>query len=223
MTTTRFPPRAALLLATALSTLAVLPGCSLLGGSKQPPTVFAPDPRVQADPSWPTVAWQLSLSHPEAARVVDSLRIAVRPAPGELQVYKGAAWAKTPTEQVEDTVLRALEDSGKIPAVARQGSGIAADYKLVMDLRRYEADYAGAGMPAAVIEVNAKLLHAPDQDVVDSRTFVQRAPAAGADIATVAQAFSQALGAIGHDIAGWTLVTGEAHERGGAHPGRSRR
>lgn len=223
MTTTHLHLRSRLLLAAALSMLALLPACSLLGGSKQPPTIFAPDPRVQADPSWPSVGWQLSLAHPEAARMVDSLRIAVRPAPGELQVYKGAAWAKTPTEQVEDTVLRALEDSGKIPAVARQGSGISADYKLVMDLRRYEADYAGGATPAAVIEVNAKLLHAPDQDVVASRTFVQRTPAAGADIATVAQAFSQSLGAIGRDIAGWTLVTGEAHERGGAHPGRSGR
>lgn len=223
MTTIRLHPRSPLLLAAMLSTIALLSGCSVLGGKKQLPTIFAPDPRVQADPSWPTVSWQLSLTHPEAARMVDSLRIAVRPSPGELQVYKGAAWAKTPTEQVEDTVLRALEDSGKIPAVARQGSGISADYKLVMDLRRYEADYAGGASPAAVIEVNAKLLHAPDQDVVGSRTFVQRAPAAGTDIATVAQAFSQALGAVGGEIAGWTLVTGEAHERGGAHPGRSRR
>lgn len=202
------------------STALALGGCGILGGSKDSATVYAPDPRVQSDPSWPQVNWQLSLSHPEAARVVDSMRIAVRPTPGELQVYKGANWAKTPSEQLEDTVLRALEDSGKIPAVARQGSGIAANYKLVMDLRRFEADYAGNGVPAATIEVNAKLLHAPGNDVVGSRTFLQAVPAGATDVASVTQAFSQALGRAGGEIAGWTLATGEAHERSGAHPAK---
>lgn len=197
-----------------------LAGCSILGGGqKQASTIYAPDPRMQADPAWPSVTWQLSLSPPTASRMVDSQRIAVRPTPGEIQVYKGAVWAKTPSEQITDTVLRALEDSGKIPAVARQGSGVAADYKLVMDMRRYEADYAGAAMPSATIEVNAKLMHAPDQDIIASRTFLQVVPAAGTDVASVAQAFDQALGTIGHDMAGWILASGDAHEHSGAHTG----
>lgn len=191
--------------------VASLAACSILGGSREPVTIYAPDPRIPADPSWPDAAWQLSIGRPEAARIVDSSRIAVRPSPGELQVYKGAAWAKTPSEQLQDTVLRTLEDSQKIAAVARQGSGIAADYKLEMDLRRFEADYAGGAVPAATIEVNAKLLHSIDQDVVATRTFLQSVPAAGTDTAQVAQAFEQALAAIGHDIAGWTLASGNAH------------
>jgi cholesterol transport system auxiliary component len=197
----------------------LLAGCSILGGSKTPSTIYAPDPRVQADPAWPSVTWQLSLVPPTSSRMVDSQRIAVRPTPGEIQVYKGAVWAKTPSEQVTDTVLRALEDSGKIPAVARQGSGVAADYKVVMDMRRFEADYAGAAVPSATIEVNAKLLHAPDQDIVASHTFLQAVPAVGTDVASVAQAFDQALGTIGRDMAGWILASGDAHEHSGAHKG----
>ena len=216
----RAPLHSACIAARGLGALALtfaLAACSALGGSKDAATIYSPDPRVQPDPSWPTVEWQLSISHPEAARMVDSLRIAVRPSPGELQVYKGANWAKTPTEQLEDTVLRALEDSGKIRAVARQGSGIAADYKLVMDLRRYEADYAGNAAPSATIEANVKLLHSPDQEVVASRTFLQAAPASSADVGSVTAAFSQALGRIGGEISGWTLSAGDAHERSGVH------
>lgn len=199
-----------------------LAACSALGGSKDAATLYAPDPRVQPDPSWPTVSWQLSLGRPEAARMIDSLRIAVRPVPGELQVYSGASWAKTPTEQLEDTVLRALEDSGKIGGVARQGSGVASDYKLVMDLRRYEADYAGNAVPSATVEVNAKLLHIPDQAVVAARTFLQATPASATDVASVSAAFGQALERIGGELAGWTLTTGQAHERSGVHPGSKR-
>jgi len=200
--------------------LVMVAGCSSILGSKTPSTIYAPEPRVAADPSWPGVTWQLALAHPDAARVLDSLRIAVRPTPGELEVYKGASWAKTPTEQIEDALLRTLEDSQKIPAVARQGSGIAADYNLLTEVRRFEADYAGNAVPAATIEINAKLVHVPDQDVVASRTFLQAVPAGGIDTASVAQAFGTALGTISHDIAGWTLATGAAHVHSGKHVSR---
>lgn len=197
-----------------------LAGCSILGGNHEPVTIYAPDPQVSADSSWPQVAWQLALAPPAAARFVDSHRIAVRPTPGELQVYKGARWSKAPSTQLEDTVLHALEDSGKIGAVARQESGIAADYKLVMDLRRFEADYAGNATPAATIEVNAKLLHSIDQEVIAARTFRQAVPVGGTGTGLVAQAFGRALGAISHDIAGWSLVNGDAHEAQGTHPAK---
>jgi cholesterol transport system auxiliary component len=199
----------------ALPLLFALDSCSILGGKqREPNTLYAPDPRVQADPSWPSVDWQLSISNPEAARMVDSLRIAVRPSPEEVQVYKGASWAKMPTDMVEDAVLRALEDSGKIPAVARQGSGITADYKLVMDLRRFESVYAGGATPNATIEINAKLLHsAGGQDVVASRTFVQSVPAASTAVPDVVDAFNRGLGQVAHDVAGWTLVSGDQHQR----------
>ncbi|GAA4999604.1 ABC transporter [Pseudoluteimonas lycopersici] len=201
----------------ALPLLFALASCSILGGKqREPTTLYAPDPRVQADPSWPNVDWQLSISNPEAARMVDSLRIAVRPSPEEVQVYKSASWAKMPTDMVEDAVLRALEDSGKVPAVARQGSGIAADYKLVMDLRRFESDYSGSATPNAVIELNVKLLHsAGGQDVVASRTFVQSVPAASTAVADVVDAFNRGLGQVAHDVAGWTLVSGDQHQRMG--------
>lgn len=201
--------------ASLLAALLLLGGCSILGGSREPVTIYAPEPRVAPDPAWPQADWQLSIARPTAPRMIDSVRIAVRPVPGELQVYKGAIWAKGPDEQLQDALLRTLEDSGRIHAVARQGSGIAADYRLELDLRRYEADYAGNPAPAATIEVSAKLLHAGDREVVAAKTFLQAVPAAGTDTALVAQAFGHALGAIAHDIAGWTLDSGVAHQRSG--------
>lgn len=205
---------AALALALALPALA---GCALLGASNGPPaTLYAPDPRVPADPAWPTVRWQLALAAPSAASMTDGLRIAVRPTPHELQVYKGAGWAKRPSDMLEDALLRALEDSGRIPAVARRGSGVNADYRLVLDLRRFESDYAGNAVPAAVVEVNAKLLHARDAQVVAARTFVHAAPAASPAVPDVVAAFERSLVAVTGELAGWVLASGEAHER--AHP-----
>ena len=210
---------ASLRIAAACAAL-FLAGCSILGGPKQAPTIFAPEMKTAADPAWPSVGWQLSTTRPTAARMLDSSRIAVSPVPGEMQVYKAALWARTPTEMLEDGVLRTLEDSGKIPAVARQGSGIAADYRLVMDIRHFEADYDGAATPSAVIEVSAKLLHSHDQTVVGSRSFRHAQAASGTDVALVAEAFAQALDATSHDIAGWVLLSGQAHET--RHPSGTR-
>lgn len=208
------PVRAAL----AATVLVLLAGCSILGGSKEPTTIYAPEVATTPDPSWPRAGWQLSISPTQAARFIDGSRIAVRPTPGELQVYKDARWAKRPGEQLEDAVLHALEDSGRIAGVARQASGIAADYKLAMDLRHFESDYAGQAVPAATVEVSAKLLRSEDQAVVAARVFRQAEPAEGTDAAQVAQAFGRALATIGHDIAGWTLASGNADAAGPRAP-----
>lgn len=203
----------ATILAAAAVLTTALGGCSLLGGSRDPATIYAPQVSPAPDPSWPALDWQLSISRPEASRIVGTTRIAVRPVPGELQVYKGALWAKAPDEQLQDALLAEFEASGKLRAVARQGSGMAADHRLELDVRRFDADYAGNTAPAATIEVGAMLLGTDNRGVLASRTFTQAVPAAGTDTAQVSQAFGQALQAIAHDIAGWTLQAGATERR----------
>ncbi len=202
--------------AVGLTAALALAGCaSLIGGNDERDAIYAPSPTVRTDPSWPQLPAQIVLSATSAASVTDSQRISVRPQPNELQVYKDASWARRPTDMVEDAVLRTLEASDKVGAVARVGSGINADYRLVLDLRRFESDYAGAATPAAVIELNAKLLHSIDDRVVASRTFVQTQPATGTAVPSVADAFGSALTEIGHQVAGWVLATGQAHRHDG--------
>lgn len=191
--------------------LILLSGCSLLGGGQgEPVTIYSPEVRVPADDAWPQVPWSLVIAKPTAARVVDSPRISVRPAPGELQVYKGASWAQPATDMLQDSVQRVLEDSGRIAAVASADAGILGDYRLVMDVRRFESDYTGNNAPSAIIEVNAKLVQNRSQRVVASRTFLQAEPASSTDVGSVTHAFGQSLSRITGDIAGWTLRSGQA-------------
>ncbi len=204
--------------AASAALLLLLGGCSLLGGGNRDlATIYAPDPKATIAPSAPTVDWQLVIAPPQAARMVDSLRIAVRPTPGEVQVYRGASWAKPPPTMVEDTLLRALEDSGRISGVARQGTGISPDYKLALELRRFESDYGGGPSPAATIEFNAKLIHVRDQLVVASRTFSRAEPAGGTAIPLVADAFSRGMEGLVGELGLWVLTEGDAYQRR-AHP-----
>lgn len=187
-----------------------LTACSILSPTQRDPvTVYAPEVRITPDPAWPKVDWQLTVLKPSAARVVDSPRINVRPVPGELQVYRGVIWSQSATELVESAVLRTFEDSGRIAAVARPSAGIRADYRLLMDLRRFESDYAGQALPSATIEISAMLMDSRDQRVVASRTFLAQKPAATTDTAQVAAAFEQSLAGITREIVGWTLESGQ--------------
>jgi len=197
-------------LACTLAAL-LLAGCSILDSKQTDPvTIYSPQIKVAPDPAWPSVTWSLVIAKPSAARVVDSPRISVRPAPGELQVYKGASWAQPATDLLQDAVQRVLEDSGRIAAVSSADAGILGDYRLVLDVRRFESDYAGQATPSATIEVSAKLVQQRSQRVVASRTFLQAEPAGSTEVPQVAAAFETALTRITHDLAGWTLQQGQA-------------
>ncbi len=197
-------------LAAALASCGILP-------EKESIALYAPEARIQAHPAWPTVAWQLQVPRPHAAELLDSPRIVVRPVPGELQVYKGAVWTQPAPDLLQDTLLRAFEDSGRIPGVARRGSGITGDYELLLDLRRFDSDYA-PGSPAAVVEVGAKLVSARSNQVVASRAFRATAPASATGVGAVSRAFEQALGTLAAEVVGWTLVEGQRHAQAPVAP-----
>ena len=200
------PVRKSALRVLALAVVvAALPACSLLGGSKEPPAQFAPMARASADASWPQVDAQLVIAPVQIARPYDSLRIAVRPTPQELQVYKDGVWAQRPSEMITASLLRTFEESGRLRAVARAGSGVNGDYRLLLDVRRFEANYAGGTAPQATIEISAKLLRNDEANVLASHTFLQTEAAGGTAVPQVVDAFDRAMSRIDRDVAGWTL------------------
>ena len=192
-------------------TVATLAGCGILP-KKEPLSIYAPEARVQPDAAWPNVRWQLQVPRPHASELLDSPRIVVRPADGELQVYHGAIWAQPAPDLVQDAVLHAFEDSGRIAGVARRGGGISGDYELVLDLRRFESDYAGGATPSADVQIVAKLIANRTNTVVASRTLRQTLPATSTSIGDVSRAFDGALSAVAQELVGWTLAEGQKYE-----------
>ena len=184
--------------------LLLLTACGILP-KKTETIIYTPQPMVQPDASWPSTRSQLMVSRPTAAKLIDSARILVRPVPGEVQVYAGAIWVQPAPDMLQDAVVRLLEDSGKTAGVVRRGGGIAGEYELVMDIRRFDADYAGGAAPSAVIEVSASLIHGEQNQVVGQRLFRAATPAASTAIPDVSRAFERSLADASGQIAGWSL------------------
>lgn len=204
-------PAPTLVRVVALAAVLALPACSIIGGSKEPPQQYAPRVDIAPDASWPRVDAQLTIAPVQIARPYDSLRIAVRPTPQELQVYAGGVWAQRPSDMLTGSLLRAFEDSGRLRAVARAGSGVNGDHRLLLDVRRFEADYDGGAVPKATIEVSAKLLRPDATDVLASRTFLVAEPASGTAVPQAVDAFDRAMAKLDRDIVGWTLTSMSGH------------
>ena len=192
--------------------LCIVLGACLSLGKKPEQTVYSPQVAISAGADWPSVDWPLLVMRPLASDALDTARIVVRPQPGTLQVYQGAAWSDPAPDLLQAALVGAFEDSGKIVAVGRQGSGLRGDFSLLLDMRQFEAVYEnGAASPAAVIQLQAKLLGKPGNRVLAAKTFRVAVPASGKDVPAVVAAFDSALNQSIAQIVGWTLATGQAN------------
>ena len=199
--------------------IVLLASCGILP-KREPTQLFEPSrPAMTTHADWPQADWSLLVAKPAAGQLLDNDRIAVRPSPGAISVYKGAAWSDPAPELVQTALLRSFEDSQKILSVSRPGAGVRGEYQLQSDLRNFESIYDGT-RPQAVVELYAKLIHTADGEVVAARVFRETEPAAGVEVGSVVDAFSRALERVTGQVTAWTLAEGNRRERSAAPAGR---
>ena len=197
-------PRA---LSALLLSVSALAACGVIP-KREPTAIYEPArPAMAQHAEWPRASWSLVVAKPAASAMLDSDRIVVRPAGGDITVYKASAWTDTAPDLVQTALLHRFEDSGKILSVARAGSGVRGDFQLQTDLRSFESVYAGEGRPEARVEIYARLVSSKTGEVVAAKLFSESEPASSEDLSVVVDAFSRALGRATDDIAGWTLAS----------------
>ena len=200
--------RAALLASLCL----VLTGC-LLARQSAPTVVLAPEVTVVPAAEWPVVGWSLLVDRPRADAMSDSARVLIRPAPAQLQVYKGAAWLEPVPDLLQSILLRAFEDSGRITAVSRVGNA-RSRFRLYTEIRRFEAVASDGGRLTVQLEIHAKLILTRDASVLSAVNFNAQARSADNQLPALTRAFEQALQELTNAVVGWTLQQGEQAEAG---------
>jgi len=168
----RSPPRFRHILLVLLLPLTLIGCASWLGSGKadEHPTIYSPLRQAAFNRNGPALNASVLIAPPSAAPMLDSQRIVIRLPGDELQFLRGARWARPAPELLQDSVLHLLEDSGRAE-VARQDSGLAADWLLIMDLRRFEADYRQGPVPSVEIVVSAKLINRQDKKIMAWQLF----------------------------------------------------
>jgi cholesterol transport system auxiliary component len=190
--------RSGLLAALALS----LGACASLGGTTPPDTYEISAPSKVSRSTAATRA-QLLVPEPTAIKTLDSAQIVIKPTPYTVEYLANSQWSDRLPRMVQLRFVQAFENSGRVAAVGVPGQGLAIDYQVVMEIRRFEIDADGANR--AVVEIAVKALNDKTGSVRATRVFTQTAPVSGAGNAAYVAALDAAFDRTSAEIVAWML------------------
>ncbi|MCP4250295.1 MAG: hypothetical protein GY778_24900, partial [bacterium] len=162
--------------------LCLLPSAAALGGLTRacggvvpgptpPPALSRLTPKSSFHDDLPTVGWQLVLEAPLADASLNTTRIALQRNPMQLEYYARSGWTDRAPLMVQTLMIESFENSGKIVAVGRETVGLRPDYVLKTELREFQSEYFGGGLPQVRVAMNAKLVKMSSRIIVASESW----------------------------------------------------
>jgi cholesterol transport system auxiliary component len=186
----------------AAALLMALAGCAGgIGGSTPPDTYgLSPAPEVSGERASNR---QILISEPNALKALDNERIVIRPSPSSIQYLADSQWSDRLPKIVQDKLVQAFENSGRVGGVGRPGDGLAIDFNIITSIRAFEIK-ADTG-EQAVVEISAKVLNDRNGVVAATRIFRASSPVSGSGNAAYVRALDRAFETVVSDLVTWTL------------------
>ena len=194
--------------AVLLGTVALLlAGCSdLIGPTSTPQQLYALEPTGGASTAGPKVPFSLAVSTSVASQHLDSSRIVLIQADTSLDYYANSAWTDHLPVLVQNALVEAFENSGRIDAVAGDTEGFHADYFLYVEIRDFQAAYdVPDGVPTVKVRIQAKLAPTRGREIVANLNSVHQVKASANSVPAVVRAFDEALGEVFSEIVNWAM------------------
>ncbi len=179
---------------------ALAAGC--FGGLNEqlpPPLIYRVDAPVLAAGAALPVDLKVVVSG--AAPGLDGAGIAGRWPGQRLDHLAGARWADRLPVLVEAALTEAFQDSGRLQSVQGNLGRFRASHTLVVEVRRFEADYTAGGLPVAQVSLAVTLGRASDRRVLVAFTASASESAAENRQATVVEALGVAFGRAANEAA----------------------
>nr|WP_250157362.1 ABC-type transport auxiliary lipoprotein family protein [Tianweitania aestuarii] len=179
-----------------------LSGCALLGSGPAPlDTYTLSAPRASEGARRGRL--QVLIAEPSALKALDSERIVITPGVGAIEYLSGAQWSDRLPRVVQARLAESFQASGRFGGVGKPGEGLAIDYQVVTEVRRFQVDTASN---SAVVELFIRVLNDRTGVVRASRTFTAMAPLGGGTQGNAAyvQALDNAFNQVGAEIVAWT-------------------
>ena len=172
------------------------------GANRPPPRLYELTPKSTFDKSLPRIGAQIIVETPSAS---STSRIAVKERAVTLDYYAQSEWTDVAPNLVQTLLVESFENSKRALAVARDGSGLRADYILKPDLREFQAELYRGPQPSINVRINVKLVRMPSREIIASQTFQARITAKSGNLDDVIQAFDESLGKVLKRIVEWTI------------------
>jgi cholesterol transport system auxiliary component len=180
-----------------------LAGCTnILPKPAAPPALY----RLTAATGFPAAAAapiQLQIAAPTAEAALDTTRIALSRSATTLDYFADAAWTDRLPVVLQARLLDSFDNAHRLVALAGASSAAHGDAILTIELRHFEAQYAGAGPPRWRIELTADIIGTADRKVIATRTFTGEAAAPQNDMTAIVDAADQAWRGVAAEIVDW--------------------
>ena len=184
-----------------LAVTPILSGCVALGGVQPTSDTFDLSAPVVANAQSVRRGTQVLVVEPAALQVLDSENIVIETEPLTIQYLDEARWGDRLPRLVQRRLAEAFESADRFAGVGLPGQGLAIDYQVITDIRRFGID-AAAGV--AEVEIAVKLLNDRNGTIVADRVFSAAVPvssAAGASRFVVA--LNTGFASVAEDIVVW--------------------
>ena len=150
-----------------------------------------------------TVAYpvQLGIALPAAAPGLDTNRIAVLRNSNLLDYYFGARWGGTAPQVVQAFLIDTLHAQQGFKSVAAEAARIDADYLLELQLKDFQAEYAGEdAAPVVKISLGGNLISIKTRKLVASVNSTATVTAADNRLGAVVTAFQTAMQQVSTEV-----------------------
>jgi cholesterol transport system auxiliary component len=186
----------------------LLMSCSdLIGPTSAPRQIYLLQPTGGASTAGAKVDFSLAISTTTDSQHLDSSRIALTQSDTSIDYYAASEWSDHLPVLVQNALVEAFENSGRIEAVASDTGGFHADYFLQAEIRDFQAHYSVPdGVPTIRVRIEAKLAPTRGREIVADLNSVHEIAASGNSVPEVVRAFDQALGEVFSQIVNWALA-----------------
>ena len=133
------------------------------------------------------------VGRPAAAPGLDTERIAVLRSDRRLDYFAGSQWGAALPDVVQEVVIESLQNTGRLRGVERDLGSFRPDFVLRLDVRAFQAEYAGDGAPLAHVDLVATIGRLNDRSSVLSFTASASGNAESNTMTAVAAALDKAL------------------------------
>lgn len=194
--------------------LALLAGCASMVDSLTPTEtslIFDLASIDEAAVKGRRVGFNLSVSEPRAAGILDNNKVLVRPSPVVVQYYADIIWADRIPQLVQRRIVQAFEDSERVRSVAPRSDGFNSQYDLLIEIRDFHIEPSlretlTASKPIRVkVTFFAKLVSERSSQVVRSQKITKIVEVAVETRENIALAFNQAFAEATVSLINWTL------------------
>jgi phospholipid/cholesterol/gamma-HCH transport system substrate-binding protein len=173
------------------------------GGAKSPLYDLAAVEDFPPPPE-PAPSWQLVVPEPSTLMGLNTDKILVKPAPGQIAELPNAKWSDNLPVLVQAKLIQSFENAGYVKSVSRPRDAISGGYQLLIDIRSFFV--ATSSQPKAEIELVARIVDA-DGKPIGARDFKAEAPSGGSDAQHYVSAFDDAFAKVVQEVLEWTVAT----------------